>query len=70
MKYLVVIEETRTGFSAFSPDVDGCVATGPTRMDVERQMKGALELHLQGIREDGGQPPRPRSYSTYLDLPA
>jgi predicted RNase H-like HicB family nuclease len=70
MKYLVVIEETRSGFSAFSPDVDGCVATGSTRMDVERRMKGALELHLQGIREDGGQPPRPRSYSTYLDLPA
>ena len=70
MKYLVVIEETRTGFSAYSPDLDGCVATGPTREEVERLMKEALADHLRGMREEGADVPAPRSYSTYFDVPA
>jgi predicted RNase H-like HicB family nuclease len=70
VKYLVVIEETDTGFSAYSPDLDGCVATGATREEVERQMKEAVAFHLDGMREDGHDVPSPRSYSTYLDIPA
>ncbi|HEX3741178.1 MAG TPA: type II toxin-antitoxin system HicB family antitoxin [Terriglobales bacterium] len=42
-KYLVVIEKTETGYSAYSPDLEGCVATGRSREEVEREMQGAIE---------------------------
>jgi predicted RNase H-like HicB family nuclease len=58
MKYLLVIEETSTGYSAFSPDVPGCIATGATQAEVRRGMQQALELHVEGLREDGEPPPR------------
>ena len=64
-KYLVIVEETETGFSAFSPDLPGCVATGATRAEVERTMHDAIEFHLDGMREDGDHIPAPHSYSTY-----
>ena len=70
MKYLIVIEPTGTGFSAFSPDLDGCVATGKTREEVEREMTEAIEFHIEGMREDGYEVPAPRAYSTYVDIPA
>ena len=70
MKYLIVIEQTGTGFSAFSPDLDGCVATGRTREEVEREMAAAVEFHLEGMREEGYAIPAPRAYSTYVDVPA
>ncbi len=54
MKYLIVIEPTDTGFSACSPDLPGCVSTGATREEVERNMQEAIELHLEGLR--GGLP--------------
>lgn len=49
MKYLIVIEETPAGFSAYSPDVQGCVATGATRHKVVKAMKRAIEFHLEGM---------------------
>jgi predicted RNase H-like HicB family nuclease len=58
-KYLIVIEKTSTGFSAYSPDLDGCVLTGATREEVERNM-----------REEGQAVPEPHSYSAYVELPA
>lgn len=70
MKYLIVIEQTGTGFSAFSPDLDGCVATGRTREEVEREMTEAIEFHLEGMKEEGYEIPAPRAYSTYVDVPA
>ena len=70
MKYLIVIEQTGTGFSAFSPDLDGCIATGKTREEVEREMTEAIEFHIEGLREDGDEVPTPRAYSTYVDIPA
>ena len=51
-RYLVVIEETDTGFSAYSPDLAGCVSTGATREDVERNMREAIQFHLDGLREE------------------
>ena len=48
MKYLIVIEPTATGYSAYSPDLPGCIATGSTREEVEREMKGAVAFHLDG----------------------
>ncbi|MDP3937613.1 MAG: type II toxin-antitoxin system HicB family antitoxin [Deltaproteobacteria bacterium] len=70
MKYLIVIETTGTGFSAFSPDLDGCVATGATRDEVEQRMKEAIEFHLEGLRADGQPVPPPQSSSSYVDVPA
>jgi predicted RNase H-like HicB family nuclease len=69
-KYLIVIEETSTGFSAYSPDLPGCVATGATRAEVEKNMREAISFHLDGLREDGEPVPEPRTYSTYVELPA
>jgi len=51
-KYLIVIEETGTGFSAYSPDVPGCVATGASRTEVEDNMREAISFHLDGLREE------------------
>ena len=53
MKYLIVIEPTATGFSAYSPDLPGCASTGPTRDDCERNMHEAIAFHLDGLRAEG-----------------
>ena len=70
MKYLIVIESTATGFSAYSPDVPGCIATGSTRDEVEREMKAAIEFHLDGLREEGLDVPKPHTSSSYVEVPA
>jgi predicted RNase H-like HicB family nuclease len=69
-KYLVVVEKTDTGYSAYSPDVDGCITTGATREEVERNMKEALEFHLEGLREHGLPIPEPSASSTELEVTA
>lgn len=69
-KYLVIVEETKTGYSAFSPDLPGCVATGKTREEVEKAVHDAIEFHLDGLREDGEPIPSPHSYSTYCEITA
>ena len=52
-KYLVVVEKTATGSSAYSPDLDGCVATGKSRYKVEREMQEAIEFHIEGMARNG-----------------
>ena len=69
-KYLVVVEKTGTGYSAYSPDLDGCVATGQTRDEVEREMQEAIEFHLEGLREDGLPIPPASSQVEYVDVVA
>ena len=69
-KYLIIIEKTSTGFSAYSPDLDGCVSTGNTREEVELNMREAIAFHLDGLREDGQTAPEPHTYSAYVELPA
>lgn len=69
-KYLVVIEETATGFSAYSPDLPGCIATGANREEVEREMRDAIEFHLDGMKQEGLEIPSPHSYSTYCEVAA
>ncbi len=49
MRYLIVVEETSTGFSSYSPDFDGCVVTGKTKEEVEKVMQEAMEFHLEGL---------------------
>jgi len=69
MKYMIVLEKTRTGFSAYCPDLPGCIATGRTRGAVERRMKQALEMHLEGLASVGQKRPMPHSFSSYVDIP-
>ncbi len=69
-KYLIIVEKTGTGFSAYSPDLDGCVAMGTTRDEVEAHMREAIEFHLEGLKLDGQTIPEPQSYSAYLDIAA
>lgn len=69
-KYLIVIEPTQTGFSAYSPDLPGCVSTGRTREQIEQNMREAVAFHLDGLREDGQAVPEPHTYSVYIELPA
>jgi len=70
MKVLIIVERTKSGYSAYSPDIDGCVATGATRRQVERRMKSALAFHMEGMGDDGHKPPRLRTYATYVDVAA
>jgi len=70
MRYLIVIEKTKTGYSAYSPDLPGCVATGRTRPGVEKTMREAIGFHLEGLRQEGYRVPSPHAYSTYVDIPA
>lgn len=66
--YLIVIEPTATGFSAYAPDVDGCVATGATREEVTASMREALEFHLEGLREAGQSVPPSTSDAAFVDV--
>lgn len=67
-RYLIVVEETRTGFSAYSPDLLGCVSTGATRTEVEANMKDAIEFHLDGMKQEGYPVPKPTAKSTYVEI--
>ncbi|KAB2843825.1 MAG: type II toxin-antitoxin system HicB family antitoxin [Melioribacteraceae bacterium] len=66
--YLIVIEKIKTGFSAFSPDFPGCIATGKTKKDVERKINDALEFHIEGLKLEGESIPQSKSYSIYKKL--
>ncbi|MBK7582648.1 MAG: type II toxin-antitoxin system HicB family antitoxin [Myxococcales bacterium] len=70
MRYLIVVEQTETGFSAYSPDLPGCVAAGPTREDTEREMAEAVAFHIEGLQAEGLPLPSPHTSSTYVDVPA
>ena len=68
MKYLIIIEPTQTGFSAYSPDLPGCVSTGATRAEVERNMQEAIAFHVEGLRLEGLPVPEPSSKSSYVEI--
>ncbi len=67
MKYLVVIEQTNTGFSAYSPDILGCVTTGATQAETAKNMEEAISFHLEGLKLEGEPLPQPSSTSTYIE---
>ena len=67
-KYLVIIEKTDTGYSAYSPDIEGCIATGKTKEDVEKNFHDAIEFHIEGMHKEGYELPSPRSYSKYMEF--
>ena len=70
MKILIVVEESDTGFSAYSPDLPGCVSTGATRDKCTANMREAIEFHLEGMREEGLPVPKPTSSSAYIEVAA
>jgi predicted RNase H-like HicB family nuclease len=70
MKILVIVEQTGSGFSAYSPDIPGCIATGQSRAEVESTMREAIELHLEGLRAEGLAAPEPHSYATIVEVAA
>src|SRR5215207_7510327 len=67
MRYAVVIERAESNFSAYVPDLPGCVATGATREEVEREIREAVAFHLDGLREDGLPIPAPMTSLTYVE---
>jgi predicted RNase H-like HicB family nuclease len=69
-KFLIVIENAGTNFSAYAPDLPGCIATGATREETEQNMLEAIQLHLEGMREDNLPIPESSSIAEVLLVPA
>lgn len=70
MRYAVVIESAEGNFSAYVPDLPGCVATGATEAEVAHAIREAIEFHLNGLREDGAVIPQPSSHVEYVEVAA
>lgn len=68
MKYLIVIERAEKNFSAYLPDLPGCVATGKTRDEVVRRIVKAADMHIKGLEEDGFPIPEPKTTAEYLNF--
>lgn len=67
MRYAIVIEKTATGFSAYAPDLPGCIATGGDKREVESEMKSAIRFHIDGLKEDGLPVPQATSIAEYVE---
>jgi len=65
-RFLIIIENAGNNYSAYSPDLPGCVATGATREETEENMYEAIQLHVEGMREDGIAIPVSQSFAEYL----
>ncbi len=70
MKYAIVIEKAEGNFSAYVPDLPGCIATGKSVEDVEREIREAIKFHIDGMREDGITIPEPSSRVEYVHVGA
>ena len=68
MRYAIVIERASGNFSAYVPDLPGCVASGDTEEEVEAQIREAIIFHLDGLRKDGESIPAPSSKVDYVEL--
>ena len=67
MRYAIVIEKAENNFSAYVPDLPGCVATGHTVAEVTQEISDAIHFHLDGMREDGLEIPEPSSLCEYVE---
>ena len=70
MRYAIVIEKANGNYSAYVPDLPGCVATGETIEETEVSIREAIEFHLDGMREDGTVIPTPSSRVEYVEIAA
>lgn len=68
MRYAIVVEKTANNYSAYVPDLPGCVATGQTVTEVENEIREAIEFHLEGLQEDGLAIPESDSIVEYIDV--
>jgi predicted RNase H-like HicB family nuclease len=67
MRYAVVIEKANGNYSAYVPDLPGCIATGDTVASVEREIRDAIRFHIEGLKEDGLPVPEPTSIAEYVE---
>ncbi len=67
MRYAIVIEKTEKNYSAYAPDLPGCVATGDTLAETEENMREAIRFHIDGLREDGLPAPEAESRLAYVE---
>ena len=67
-KYLVIFEKAGENYSAYSPDIPGCIATGKTRDEVEKNIREAINFHLEGLAKDGMPIPEPASFTEYVEV--
>jgi predicted RNase H-like HicB family nuclease len=70
MRYAIVIEKAGANYSAYVPDLPGCIATGTTVEETERSIREAIEFHLEGMRRDGTPLPPPSSRVEYVEVAA
>ena len=68
MNYLVIIEKAGENYSAYLPDVPGCVATGRTKEETLKNIKQAFSMHVQGLKEDGIPLPKPKTEVKYISV--
>jgi len=67
-KYLVIFEKAGENYSAYSPDIPGCIATGKTRDEVEKNIREAISFHIEGLANDGLPFPEPASFTEYVEV--
>ena len=70
MQYLVIVEKGPTSYGAYVPDLPGCVAAGESRDEVLKLIREAIEMHIEGLREEGQPIPEPSSFSAVVDVKA
>ncbi len=68
MKYLAIIEKTDTGYSAYVPDLPGCITVGDTKEEIEKNIQEAIQFHLEGMREDGLEIPEPSTEAVTVGI--
>lgn len=67
-RYAIVVEKAESSYAAYVPDLPGCVATGDTVEETEHRLRQAVEVHVQGLREDGLPVPEPSSVVDYVEV--
>ena len=67
-RYLVIFEKANDNYSAYSPDIPGCIATGRTYAEAEKNISEAISFHIAGLKEDGLPVPEPSSFTEYIEV--
>lgn len=68
MKYAVIIEKAENNYSAYAPDIPGCIAVGDTLEETKQMIQEAIEFHLEGMREEGLPIPEPTTHTEYVEV--
>ena len=68
MKYAVIIEKAENNYSAYAPDLPGCIAVGDTLEETKQMIQEAIEFHLEGMREEGLPIPEPTTHAEYVEV--